>query len=113
MAENGNGIKLPGWIAKIPSGILTIVIAQFVTLIVWAVRLDQRVVKVESEMATVIREDTEPGKAMAVQLRLIEDRQRYIINYLLFLREELSRVAPSRVIPPFNPPPAPPEQEKK
>jgi hypothetical protein len=105
MPDNGNGSRLLGWIGKVPTVLWTVLLTQVTALAIWAIRLDQRVGRNEATIAETIKNDTEPGKLLAHKVQLMEDRQRYLINYVLFLREELVRTAPpNRPVPPFLPP---------
>lgn len=108
--ENGSGGGTRKFFASLPTGVWALIIGQFLTLVVWAIRLDKRVEDNEKLITRTLQQDTVPGQLLKQRFELMDDRQRYLLNYVLFLREEIARKPgpPSGTAPPLmSPPPMP------
>jgi hypothetical protein len=85
-----------------------VIITQFVGLMIWAVRLDRQVQDNAKQIAELSQQDTYPGRLLKQRVDYNDERLRYIVNYILFMREEIARIAPPQPGGPHPPPVLPP-----
>ena len=93
-----------GIVSSVPSTVWMLIATQFAALVFWGIRINNKVHDNEKQIQQMAREDTAPGQVLKGRVDVIEERLRYAINYVLFLREEMTRIAPpGRPAPPIFP----------
>src|SRR5215471_6757711 len=65
---NGNGRRFSNWIGIVPFAVWGFLIVQFVTIAVWAIRLEGRVQSNAERVETIVRDGTSKDNANEIRL---------------------------------------------